>query len=334
MKCGNSNDSRFPSNINKNIYCEKDDIGKLYNIYKIRNEYDDFSSWLEDIKNNLQQIYSKMKQNCSRNNYEKCCMNANHFLDYIVGIIKESHLEIIDQNKLIKEIEDRLKQIFRDNEEHNCTRKNDLYSTHKRCIIKQLIDLYDDKNYIGDVTSQYGRYLEDKWNQILKYTNEKDDKLYFKIKSDSMVIIGRYRDFLLSSKNFCDNDCKNIKVDNISISTNYLDILSKEDIIDFQYKAADKKNHHYLDTVSYNEIMNYKIPYELQNILVPGGFSILGFSFIIFLLYKFGPLGSWLPSWARKNNNTRQILSEEITENFLGHSENTSNYLSYHSLSH
>lgn len=213
-------------------------------------------------------------------------MDANHFIDYTVGIIKKSQLDISDQNELIKEIEDKLNKIFISNQEHNCTRKNDLYSTHKRCILKQLRDLFDDKNSIGDKIPQYDKYLDSKWKQIIEYTNEKGDKLYFKIKSDSMVIIGRYRDFLLSSKNFCDNNCKNIQVDNISISTNYLDILTKEDIIDFQYKVADKKIHHYLDTVSYNEIVNYKIPYELQNILVPGGFSILGFSFIIFLLYK------------------------------------------------
>ncbi|SBT55145.1 PIR Superfamily Protein [Plasmodium ovale wallikeri] len=288
MECGNSNEDEFPSNINKKFFCEKNDIGELYNIYRVRNGYEDYDSWLENFKNNLEEIYSKIKVNCLHNNYQKCCIYANHFLDYIVGIIKKSQLDISDQNKLIKEIEDKLKQIFISNVEHNCTRKNDLYSTHKRCILKQLRDLFDDKNSIGDETSQYGRYLEDKWNQILKYTNEKDDKLYFKIKN----------------------------------------------IIDFQYKVADKKINHYLDTASYDEITNYKIPYEVQNILLPGGFSILGFSFIIFLLYKFGPLESWLPSWARKNNSTRQILSEEITENFLGNSENTSNYLSYHSLSY
>ncbi|SBS95014.1 PIR protein [Plasmodium ovale] len=287
------------------------------------NLYRNFSIIIRDDKENLKK--------------PKCCRNVNYYYDLLVGYIKYSKINTENHEDLFTIIN----EYWSNNSyftKYQCSRRNDVYSTEKRCILMQIHDYYEDKEYlktnIGDNISQktqYEKYYQDKWSEILKL-NGTNPELYFSIDCNSSKINGKYKEFLLSPKEICPQNYQSLKIENIKISTQSFDSASEDSLDDFPRQSMSVYGSlHQSDT-------ELKAELELLNnswseIFLPVGFSFLGITLFSFIIYKFSPLYSWLHNFSSKNI-VRKGISVYDADGLINNTENNNNYLLYHSVSH
>ncbi|SBT55478.1 unspecified product [Plasmodium ovale wallikeri] len=330
MESGGFDKENLPSNEYKKKLCENYDISKLHDNTAYVNEYSDCEKPIKEFYTNFKKNHDALKTNCNDKNSYKCCRDVNYYVDLVIGIIKESKLEVSDKNKLMEYVEAHLEPTVREKNIYTCERETDLDSIRKRCILQHLYDLKEDENNIYSFSQEYNKYLHEKWEKILSYTNEIPDKLFMKIENNSMGIIENYGQFLGSSDYICNNNLDQLNKEEITFSRD-LDSLINSISLDRMSPNGDKNicyNKNYVDMLKYKALKIQKM-----NNLLFIGVALLGFSLILIFLYDYSPLGIWFRRCTKKKIEVDENANEELPE-LYENSENMGRYITYPSMSH
>ncbi|SBT59342.1 PIR Superfamily Protein [Plasmodium ovale wallikeri] len=265
-----------------------------------------------------------------RNDHALCCRNFNYYFDLLNATIKSANVFSKDiQDNIMAKVEQQWVNVLKVKNVNECTKEIDLDSIRKRCILKHLHDSVDDKEFILSFLENYKEYLKGKWDKIIYFTNEYDDKLYIKIENDFMGIIDKYSNFLMSSDYICDAKLVELSIDDITISSDMNTLTNAISLEKFTNNNYDKGcyNKLYIDMLKYKTSKIQRI-----NNFLSLGILLLGFSLILIFLYRFSPLRNLLHKCTKKRievDENVQVMSE-LHDNF----ENERHYISYDSLSH
>ncbi|SBT53098.1 PIR Superfamily Protein [Plasmodium ovale wallikeri] len=313
----------------KKILCKNNEIKTLENNTSYVSDYDLCKEPFDNFNRDFKKNHDDLKTECSKNG-PKCCRDINYYLDYATGIFKASQLNGHDKKILIKRLENELERGLRDNSMYPCERPTDLDSTRKRCILQHLHDLKEDEDFILPYAEHYNKYLKEKWNKIISYTNEESDKLFIKIENNSMGIVENYRYFLDSSDYICGNDLDKLSDDDIKISTDMNDFITSIslDKISLNVQKNLCFNKRYVDMLKHKALNIQRI-----NNVLSIGIALLGFFLILVFLHEFSPLGSLLRRFTKKKIEVDENANDEILDSYEN-SENERPYIPYHSTSH
>ncbi|SBT56632.1 PIR Superfamily Protein [Plasmodium ovale wallikeri] len=283
------------------------------------------------INSKFQEIIQDITEKFSNDEEVRCCININYYFDLLYAIIKSpGKLSNDNTNNLISEILQKWDKFPQVNDKDKCNRETDLDSMCKRSILKHLHDLKWDKKIIKTFSEEYKKYLYKKWDKIIRYINLYNE-LYIKIENDFMGIIEPYSHFLESPDYICDTELDAISIDDITISTNWDNLMNSVSLEKFTSKGIDKGCYN----KNYIEILKIKASniQRINNIL-SSGIAILGFILILVLIRRFTPLRSLLRGCTKKKVEEDENMNEEVMSELYDDSENERTFISYHSVSH
>ncbi|SBT54065.1 unspecified product [Plasmodium ovale wallikeri] len=286
---------------------------------------------ISTINQQFDNIYDEISSSYDNEEENKCCRNINYYLDLVYSIIKSpGELSKDNLNNVLAQIEQKWKEVPKISDKYKCKGKADLDSMRIRCILKHLQDLKIDKNFILSFPQDYKTYLRKKWEKITKYINP-NDKLYVKIENDFMGIIEKYSHFLESPDFICDTELDAISIDDITISTNWDNLMNSISLEKFTSNGPEKGCYN----KNYIEILKIKASniQRINNIL-SSGIAILGFFLILVLIRRFTPLRSSLRGCTKKKVEVDENMNEEVMSELYDDSENERTFISYHSVSH
>ncbi|SBS95327.1 unspecified product [Plasmodium ovale curtisi] len=321
------NEENLPSNKYKKKLCKKNEIQALKNGTLYVSDYDDCKDAVNTFYSNFKTNHDNLKTNCNKENGPKCCRDVNYYLDRVTGIFKSSLLSDSDKNRLIKNLEDELESSIRANDIYTCERQKDLDSTRKRCILQHLYDLKEDEHFILSYAEAYKKYLDEKWEKIIRYTNEESTNLFIKIENDSMGIVENYKNFLYSSDYICGNNLDELSADAIKISTdmdNFITSISLDKISSNVEKNLCF-NKRYVDMLKYKASTIQRI----NNALIIG-IALLGVFLTFIFLHELSPLGGFLRRCTKNKIQVEENMIEVIPK-LYENCENRKPYISYHS---
>ncbi|SBT83653.1 PIR protein [Plasmodium ovale] len=324
------NEENLPSNKYKKKLCKKDEIEKLQNSTLYVSDYIDCEDEVNKFYAKFKTNHDNLKMNCNNENGPKCCRDVNYYIDRVTGIFKSSLLSDSDKNRLIKNLEDDFESSIRANDIYTCERPKDLGSTRKRCILQHLYDLKEDEHFILSYAEAYKKYLEEKWEKIINYTDIQPSSLFFKIENNSMGIIENYKKFLDSSDYICDNNLDELSADDIKISTNVNSFLTSI--------SLDRMSPNLGKNICYNKPYVDMLKYKASNLqrinnALSIGVAVLGVLLIFIFLYEFSPFGSLLRRCTNKKIEVDENKNDEMQE-LNDNSENGIPYINYHSVTH
>ncbi|SBT74525.1 PIR protein [Plasmodium ovale] len=286
---------------------------------------------ISTIDEQFEKIYEEIPNSYSRDEESKCCRNINYYFDLLYSIIKSpAELSKSIPNNLISQIETKWKNVPSISNVNKCKGETDLDSIRRRCILKHLQDLKIDKNFILSFPQGYEKYLREKWKNIIGYINPYNN-LYIKIENNFMGIIEPYSHFLESSDFICDTELDDISIDDITISTNWDNLMNSVSLEKFTPKGTDKGcyNKNYIKILK-----NKASSIQRINNILSSGIIILGLSLILILIFRFTPLRSLLRGYTKKKVEVDENINEEVTSELYDDSENERTFISYHSVSH
>ncbi|SBT02074.1 PIR Superfamily Protein [Plasmodium ovale curtisi] len=283
------------------------------------------------VNDNFESLCANHKIVGNSNDENGYCRDVNYYLDLVNGIIKSiNKFSPILKDKIINNNEDYWKKVPEVKYIDKCTRKKDLDSIRKRCILKQIHDLKIDKNIIQMNSEGYNNYLNEKWNEIIKYTNEHNDNLFIKIENDYIGIIEKYENFLVSSDYICDAKLDELSADDITISRDIHSLINTISLDNISSNIARGAcyNKSYIDMLKTKTSTIQRV-----NNFLSIGIAFLGFTLILIFLYKFSPLGSLLRRFSKKKIEIDENMSEEEMSELYDNSENGRQYIFYNSVS-
>ncbi|SBT56067.1 PIR Superfamily Protein [Plasmodium ovale wallikeri] len=283
------------------------------------------------IDRQFNEIYEEIPVSYDNEEENRRCRNINYYFDLLYSIIKSSgKLSDVILNNVMTNIEQKWEQVQKISDKYKCKGETDLDSIRTRCILKHLQDLKIDKNFILSFSQDYKTYLRKKWDKIIRYINPYNE-LYIKIENNFMGIIDKYSDFLNSPDLICDTDLDSISIDDITISTNWDNLMNSVSLEEFTSKGPDKGCYN----KNYIEILKIKASniQRINNIL-SSGIIILGLSLILVLIFRFTPLRSLLRGCTKKKVEEDENMNEEVMSELYDDSENERTFISYHSVSH
>ncbi|SBT55467.1 PIR Superfamily Protein [Plasmodium ovale wallikeri] len=286
---------------------------------------------ISTINEQFKQIYNDITGKYSVDEESKCCRDINYYFDLLYSIIKSSDkLSDVNLNNVIAQIEKKWDNVPRIRDRNKCKGETDLDSIRVRCILKHLQDLKNDKKFILSFQQGYEEYLSEKWKNIMRYINPYNE-LYIKIENDFMGIIEPYSNFLQSSDFICDTELDAISIDDITISTNWDNLMNSISLEKFKSKCPDKGcyNKNYIKILK-----NKASSIQRINNILSSGIIILGLSLILILIFRFTPLRSSLRGCMKKKVEEDENVNEEVMSELYDDSENERTFISYHSVSH
>ncbi|SBT59226.1 PIR Superfamily Protein [Plasmodium ovale wallikeri] len=286
---------------------------------------------ISTIDKQFNQIYKEIPDAYTTDEESKCCRNINYYVDLLYSIIKSpGKPSNVKLNNVIAEIEKKWEKVPKISDINKCKGKTDLDSIRIRCILKHLQDLKNDKNFILSFPEGYEKYLREKWKNIIGYINPYNN-LYIKIENNFMGIIEQYSSFLESSDFICNTELDAINIDDITISTNWDNLMNSISLEKFKTKDPEKGCYN----KNYIEILKIKASsiQRINNIL-SSGIIILGLSLILILIFRFTPLRSLLRGYTKKRVEEDENMNEEVMSELYDDSENERTFISYHSVSH
>ncbi|SBT57560.1 PIR Superfamily Protein [Plasmodium ovale wallikeri] len=331
-RSGQFENNKLPSNLflkklNENNYSEE-----LYNKIESYKSNNDTAQIISKINEQFEKIIYGINHSFSDDGDEiKCCRDINYYIDLVNAIVKSTNILPNDiQDYLISHVEQKWNEVPKVKHIDECKGKVDLDSIRKRCILKQLYDLVEDKNFIRGFPDEYEKYLIEKWSKIIAYTNIFYGNLYIKIENDSMGIIGPYSDILNSTDYICDAGSRKLSLDDITISTDIDSLIGtiSLDNISSNITRGACYNKTYIDMLKKKTSDIQRVNNHLSI-----GIALLGFTLILIFLYKFSPLGSLLRRFAKKKIEIDENMSEEEMSELYDNSENERQYISYNSVS-
>ncbi|SBT00935.1 PIR Superfamily Protein [Plasmodium ovale curtisi] len=307
--------------------------------------------------------YHHIKRICSENNDYKCCRDINYYLDLIRAFIEVS----ISSNEYKEALKLLVKEAWEDRlgkDGYNCKMEPDDESIRKRCVLKQLHDYCDDKHFIMGKEEEYYKHLEEKWGSIISFTTSTKDNLHFKIMGWKNNQTFNYKNFLLTPKDICTDNYKNIELSHISlfkeelanevrvageVRDGYQDRTrgeSKQQVAlagpgeygSFSSDLGDTTHHHPAPQSEHEggaeEPAEAQLGAPLWETPLSAGFSVAGAVIFFFFLYKFSPVGSWIITRIKKNPGGAMDMNEDESFLFLNNLKHNDQYISYNSISH
>ncbi|SBT52990.1 PIR Superfamily Protein [Plasmodium ovale wallikeri] len=317
----------FLQKLSANNYSEE--LNQLIDSYKSNNKATQIISKIDE---QFKKITDDINTSLIDDSDEiKCCRDINYYIDLVSAIVKSSKiLPKHIQDNLISHVEQKWNEVPKVKHIDECKGKIDLDSISKRCILKQLHDLVEDKNFIRGFPDEYEKYLIEKWSKIIAYTNIFYGNLFIKIENDSMGIIGPYSDILNSTDYICDAGSRKLNLDDITIST---DIDSLINTISLEKISANDSNRECYNKTYIDMLKKKTSDIQRVNNHLSIGIALLGFTLILIFLYKFSPLGSLLRRFAKKKIEIDENMNEEEISELYDNSENERQYISYNSVS-
>ncbi|SBT55613.1 hypothetical protein POVWA1_071100 [Plasmodium ovale wallikeri] len=291
----------------------------------------DSAGIISTIDGQFNQIYDEIPRAYTKDEESKCCRNINYYFDLLYSIIKSSDkLSDGNLNNVIAKIKQKWEKVPKIIDKEKCKGKTDINSMRIRCILKHLQDLKNDKNFILSFQQGYEEYLGKKWKNIMGYINPHDN-IYIKIENNFMGIIDKYSDFLNSPDLICDTELDSISIDDITISTNWDNLMNSISLEKFKTNDHEKGCYN----KNYIRILKNKASsiHRINNIL-SSGIIILGLFLILVLICRFTPLRSSLRGCTKKKVEEDENMNEEVMSELYDDSENERTFISYHSVSH
>ncbi|SBT73315.1 hypothetical protein, conserved [Plasmodium ovale] len=292
---------------------------------------DNSTGIISSIDGQFNKIYEEIPGSYNNEEENRCCRDINYYFDLLYSIIKSSDkLSDVNLNNVITKIKQEWEKVPKIIDKEKCKGKTDINSMRIRCILKHLQDLKNDKNFILSFQQGYEEYLGKKWKNIMGYINPHDN-LYIKIENNFMGIIDKYSDFLNSPDLICDTELDSISIDDITISTNWDNLMNSISLEKFKTKGPEKACYN----KNYIEILKNKAS-SIQRInhILSSGIAILGLFLILVLICRFTPLRSFLRGCTKKKVEEDENMNEEVMSELYDDSENERTFISYHSVSH
>ncbi|SBT55177.1 PIR Superfamily Protein [Plasmodium ovale wallikeri] len=300
---------------------------------KLSNKFESINSIIDvQLSEIIKEIIGGFRNEDDDKDEAMCCRNVNYYFDLLYAIIKSpGQVSNDNTNNLISQILQKWNNVPKVNDKDKCKRETDIDSICKRSILKHLHDLKLDKMIIKTSLDEYNNYLYKQWEKIIAYISRYYDNLYIKIENDFMGIIEPYSHFLQSSDFICDTELDAISIDDITISTNWDNLMNSVSLEKFTSKGIDKGCYN----KNYIEILKIKASniQRINNIL-SSGIAIFGFILILVLIRRFTPLRSSLRGCTKKKVEIDENMSEEEMSELYDDSENERTFISYHSVSH
>ncbi|SBT73281.1 PIR protein, partial [Plasmodium ovale] len=207
----------LPSNKYKGKLLENTNFKQLEDEGALNERHANGISLLTELNPKLTINYHHIKRICSEKNDHKCCRDINYYLDLIRALTELSDSSEDYKGSLKELVEDAWNPRLGKRTDYDCQRDLEEESIHKRCILKQLHDYCDDKDFIQGKEEKYYNYLEDKWNKIIKFTTSDNENIDFKIEGWKSNKSFNYKNFLLKPKDICTDNYKNIELSHISL---------------------------------------------------------------------------------------------------------------------
>ncbi|SBS92732.1 PIR Superfamily Protein [Plasmodium ovale curtisi] len=311
------------------LYKDNNAIQKLNDKIKTYISDSDYPEIISIIEGEFENIRKEIEDSF-RKDRAICCRNINYYFDLLNATIKSANVFPRDiQDNIIAKVEQQWKQVLNVKNVDECTKEIDLYSLRKRCILKHLHDLKLDKNFIILNPNDYERFLKEKWEKLLGYTNPELGDLYVKIENHFVGIIEQYSNFLYSYDYICDFDLDKLSPDDITISPDIYTLINNISLD----KISSNNNNKACYNANYIEMLKIKTSsIQRMNNLLSIGIALLGFFLMLIFLYRFTPLRYLLRKCTKKiieEDENVQVMSE-LHDNV----ENERHYVSYDSLSH
>ncbi|SBT74127.1 PIR protein [Plasmodium ovale] len=336
------NEVILPSNSSKNELLDKTGIENLENMCNSeRQDHFGMEELLTKFNSTLFTNYHRVVNRYGVNvNKTKYCRDVNYYFDRVIGFIESSKLTSPSKEALTFIIN----EFFTINDhrfkKHECQRQKDEYSTQKRCILKQLYDSYEDRNYLPKIFAQnipedipYKKYYEDKWGKILQ-SNEINEILYFSIKCNHSKKKFKYSDFLMKPQEICSNNYNAIHLEDIIVTKERLSseeetylILPSGESSDQDIDSPPPLSPGMAIEPTISSVTWKKIFFPL--ILAP-----VVFTPFFFIIYKFSPLGRWLRNQIRGKSIKINDTGEHETQEFFENYKNNKYHMLYHNVSH
>ncbi|SBT54116.1 PIR Superfamily Protein [Plasmodium ovale wallikeri] len=334
---GKINEGELPSNRYRNDILKSLKINELENICKSHNVGDECIERIRALRSELYMKYHAIRSQCyNESNDPKCCREVNYCIDNIISIIQSSKYNDSDKKDYIDMVEGDWKSIFEKSHQYVCTRERDAYSIYKRCILSQLYDFNDDKEYLEhkaiespDIYQLYDEYLNEKWSKILKYEKANNEDINITI--DRTPVKQKVKCNNLPLKHHMLKSIITNKVENIKLT------VSSESISHLQldtYSEAERgvsRVSHSTGSEETDPLIEIKQADETNSastrILVTAIPMLLGSFFFLLMLYKFSPLGSLVKNRVKKGGKIQKTLDYEKTE--LVEPEDNQYYIGY-----
>ncbi|SBT56600.1 PIR Superfamily Protein [Plasmodium ovale wallikeri] len=326
---------RLPSNKYVNDLLKRTEFNKLEGDGAFNEVHTNNLTWLHSFNPMLKLGYNDISKKCSTNNDKKCCRDVNYYLDLVIGYVKSSNLEDDNEEELIEYVNNEWKTIFQNRTLDDCNREENIESVRKRCVLKQLYDYCDDKNFIKNKETEYKELLRKKWGKIISYTISNDEDFYFNISGRNGKESFAYKDFLLDPEEFnCDN-YETVLLSHISLSDKKLTNEVADGYESLPTPArGDTHQDHSPDTESGMKTEIEEPATSFMEPVLSAGLSLSGIVFFFFFMYKFSPIGSWLNSYMNKKYKMGRSTNKDETLALLHDFANNEHYISYHSISH
>ncbi|SBT57563.1 PIR Superfamily Protein [Plasmodium ovale wallikeri] len=339
---GGINENELPSNKYKKQILTNSEINELEKICITHNKENECIEKIRSLDTQLYSRYHRIRSQCNKESRDpRCCRDMNYCIDNIISIIKTSKFNDSYKKEYIDIIENYWRGIFDKRHEYECKREKETDSIFKRCILSQLYDYNDDKNYLvttfgekGNVFQEYDKYLVDKWSRILKSEKSNAEHINITINRDLTM--------------------KKIKCNNLPLTYDFLSTSIINDLqevnVEFETQNAEMKalvlptDNAGLSSQtihSANSIEEGVMQTETVNqtnssfirIIVTVISMFLGFCFLSLVLYKFSSLGSLVNERNKKAKKKQKILNYENTQ-FIEEPEYNQYYIGYDSSYH
>ncbi|SBT00065.1 PIR Superfamily Protein [Plasmodium ovale curtisi] len=334
---GKINEDELPSNRYRKEILLNSEISKLARTCITLNNESECIEKIRELDTKLYTRYHAIRGKClNMSSDPKCCTDTNYYIDNIVSIIKSSNFDYSYKQDYINVVEDFWKDKFGKNHEYVCHRKKETHSTYERCILSQLYDFNDDKEYLEhrsrenpDIYQMYDEYLDEKWSKILKYEKVNNEDINITIDRTPVKQKVKCNNLPLKYhmlKSIITNKLENIKLTVSSESISSLPLGT--------YSEAERG----VSLVSHSTGSEEKDPLiEIEpsdetnsastRILVTAISMLLGTFFFFLMLYKFSPLGSFVNNRVKKREKIQKTLDYEKTE--LAEPDDNQYYIGY-----
>ncbi|SBT00535.1 PIR Superfamily Protein [Plasmodium ovale curtisi] len=354
----------LPSNKYKDKLLENTNFKQLEEEGALNERHANGIPLLTKINPKLTINYHRIKRICSEKNDHKCCREINYYLDLIRVLTELSDSSEDYKGSLKQLVEDAWNPRLEKRTDYDCQRDLEKESIHKRCILKQLHDYCDDKDFIQGKEEKYYNYLEDKWNKIIKFTTSDNENINFKIEGWESNKSFNYKNFLLKPQHDCTDNYKTIELSHISLFREQLASEvgeagavrdrdqdrtgdESEQQVPFAGPGVDGNfSSHLRDTTHQHpapqpelegvakESEGAQLDEPLWETPLSAGFSVAGAVIFFFFLYKFSPVGSWIISRIKKNPGGAMDINADESFLFLNNLKHNDQYISYNSISH
>ncbi|SBS90023.1 PIR Superfamily Protein [Plasmodium ovale curtisi] len=337
---GKINEDNLPSNRYKKYILTNSEIDGLINTCITLNRESECIAELTALNTKLYTRYHSVRTQCNSSRADpRCCRDMNYCIDNIISIIKSSKFDDSDKKDYIRVVEEYWKGIFNKRYSYECKREEDTHSTYKRCILSQLYDYNDDKNYLETIFQEnrsafqeYDEYLIKKWGRIIKHDKSINEYINISINGHTIK--------------------ENLKCDNLPLTSDILKniIINNGDKINLTFSNAartppldgpfDTKSE--VSRISHSTgsevpVMQKesvdKTSTPFTRIIVTAVSVLLGTFFLLFMLYKFSPLGSLVNNRIKKKGKMKETINYEKTQ-LSEKQEDNPYYIGYDSSNH